>query len=300
MYTNNIHYAPPQVGKKSNDLIKNITASLTVLFSRITANTAVYINKERVEARAWEVLRRLLRGEPLPDNDPDAGTFKMYFDTCLHPFWEAGALIDEVKSAVRDVPGFPFSKTVTMPTKPTPEPKPGVEAPTVDTFPHPFHLSVAYGKHQDIYNKVYPDYVLIDNMAKLLEVAKHDHCAALMRDNKRGGGSFLGADCLVFDVDNTHTDDPAQWITPEDIKKALPYFNIYSVPSRNNMKPKNGKTPRPKHHYFIPLNRIENESKYTTIIKNIINDVNNKFGHEVFDIACKDSTRPWFGNGGNN
>jgi len=289
------------VGKNCNDRVKNITARLTELFSGIVKHTDTYNDKERAGARAWEVLRRLLRSEPPPDNDPDAGTFKMYFDdNVLRPFIMDGATLAEIKDAAREVPGFPFKRgTSPKPTPPAPNPKPEVKTlPDDDKFPRPFSVSVAYGKHQALHNTVYPDYVFIDSMKRLLEVAKHDHCAAFMKDNKRGNGSFLYADVLIFDVDNTHTDAPAQWIKHDDIRRALPDFELYFVASRNNMKPKDGKAPRPKFHVYIPLTKTESESKYTAIIKNIIDDVNTKFGREVFDVACKDSTRPWFGNGG--
>jgi len=100
------------VGNIDNDRIriKNITTSLTTLFARIAKYTASYYNKERAEARAWEVLRRLLCEEPLPADDPDAGTFRMYFDTPLRLFLVSGASLAEIKSAVRAVPNCPFSK----------------------------------------------------------------------------------------------------------------------------------------------------------------------------------------------
>jgi len=299
---NNIINTAPNVGAFLSEREKNICACLTGLFSRIVKHTTPYRNTENVEARAWEVLRRLLRGEELPTDDPDARTFKMYFDTYLRPWLMDGATLEEVKAAARAVPSFPVSfKKETRPAAPpapTVTPTPALSG---GKFSRPFHLSVAMGKSQNLKNTEYPDYVEIDSFSKLKDITKYDHCAPKMKDNKRGNGSFLYADVLVFDVDNTATDDAALWVNTENIEQALPDIEMYFIPSRHNMKAKDGKTPRPKFHVYMPIKRKENESEYTAGLQNIINVVNGvKFHREVFDIACKDATRMWFGTGEGN
>jgi len=292
---NNIINTAPNVGAFLSEREKNICTCLTGLFSRIVKHTTPYHNTKNVEARAWEVLRRLLRGEELPTDDPDARTFKMYFDTYLRPWLLDGATLEEVKAAARAVPSFPVSfKKETRPAAPP--------APSGGKFSRPFHLSVAMGKSQNLKNTEYPDYVEIDSFSKLKEVTKYDHCAPKMKDNKRGNGSFMYADSLVFDVDNSATDDAALWVTPENIEQALPDIEMFFVPSRNNMKAKDGKTPRPKFHIYMGVGKkIENETEYTAILQKYIKYINDvKFHREVFDRACKDATRMWFGTGGGN
>jgi len=44
--------------------------------------------------------------------------------------------------------------------------------------------------------------------------ARFDHVAATYAGDKRGTSSFLESDCVVMDIDNDHTNNPDEWITP--------------------------------------------------------------------------------------
>ena len=57
----------------------------------------------------------------------------------------------------------------------------------------------------------------------------------------------LYADAIVFDIDNDHSENPDEWLTPDKVSSLFSNIPILIQYSRNNMKAKNGKTPRPNH-----------------------------------------------------
>lgn len=127
-----------------------------------------------------------------------------------------------------------------------------------------------------IYNRVYQ----IRSEKDLQRALKRDHMAGQMVNNYRNIDNFMGADCIMVDVDNTHTEDPDKWKTADDIAEALP-VNYYLVRSRNYMKPKShtdkktGYTitaePREKWHLYLPLAKpINKAAEHERIISNIL------------------------------
>ena len=98
----------------------------------------------------------------------------------------------------------------------------------------------------------------INCLQDLLQAAQYDHIFSQMRDNYRNGTNFLATNCLELDLDNTHSDDPDEWKSADDIAEAFPEVQLYYVYSRNHMKPKRDKQgrihePRPKMHAYMPL-----------------------------------------------
>ena len=129
-------------------------------------------------------------------------------------------------------------------------------------------------------NTLYPHCVEIRSKGDFIRAMRRDHMSAQMNDHHRDSNNFLGCDCVMFDVDNTHTEDPAGWITSDDIAEALP-VNYMLVRSRNYMKEKRktnkrtGETtisePREKWHVYAPLaHRITSAADFDQIIKNIL------------------------------
>lgn len=127
-----------------------------------------------------------------------------------------------------------------------------------------------------IYNRVYQ----IRSEKDLQRALKRDHMAGQMVNNYRNIDNFMGADCIMVDVDNTHTEDPDKWKTADDIAEALP-VNYYLVRSRNYMKPKSKKDkktgytitsePREKWHLYLPLAKpISKAAEHERIISNIL------------------------------
>lgn len=136
---------------------------------------------------------------------------------------------------------------------------------------------------------VYPYKKLIRSVNDLCQAILYDHVCAKYIRNCRKKDNFEWADCSMFDVDNMETDNPDEWIKPEDIQKVFSGVPCYISYSRNNMKEKNGKSPRPKFHVYFPHERITDVREY------------GKFKDKVceffrgFDINAKDSARFFFG-----
>ena len=69
------------------------------------------------------------------------------------------------------------------------------------------------------------------------------------------GDNFEYATAIIADCDNSDSDDPADWIYPEDIARQLKKLGVkfLMVASRNHLLPKGGKAPRPKFHVYLLL-----------------------------------------------
>ena len=62
-------------------------------------------------------------------------------------------------------------------------------------------------------NCIYPNKVVIDD-AKAMETAvAQDHVCATYTGNRRSNDNFIESDVIPMDIDNDHSDDPADWIT---------------------------------------------------------------------------------------
>ena len=87
-------------------------------------------------------------------------------------------------------------------------------------------------------NKHYPRKRDITTADELKDAARWDHVAAQYRGNLRGNANFVTSDCLIMDVDNDHSENPEDWITPDDLADLLPGVALMTATSRNHMKPK--------------------------------------------------------------
>ena len=50
----------------------------------------------------------------------------------------------------------------------------------------------------------------------------HDYVCAEYKNHYRNNDNFIGSDCLPVDCDNDHSEDPTEWITPDDVAAAFP------------------------------------------------------------------------------
>ena len=138
-------------------------------------------------------------------------------------------------------------------------------------------------------NTLYPRCKTISSIDDLKEVVSHDHVCALYKDNRRKKDNFVQADCTMLDIDNTDSDDESKWITPADIAKAFKNVRFFIVYSRNHMKSKDGRKPRPKFHVYFHHKIISDLKEY----EKLKNDVCNYF--PAFDDNAKDAARFFFG-----
>lgn len=114
-------------------------------------------------------------------------------------------------------------------------------------------------------NTLYPNQVVISSMQDLLTAIKTDNTCAKFKDHKRNIANFIKADCLVMDCDNNHSDDTTAWIKPEDIQKYFDGVTHAITFSRNHMKAKHGKAPRPKFHVYFPIKKMTNAQAYAEL-----------------------------------
>lgn len=125
----------------------------------------------------------------------------------------------------------------------------------------------------------------------LSKAVEFDNCPAMYKGGYRKSDNFIKADCILADVDNTHSDEPSEWITHDDVIKLLEDVEFYYYPSRNHMKPKEGKTPRPKEHYIFPTNILSSVEEYAFTMKKLIG----VFPELHFDVAVKGGAQLNFG-----
>jgi len=84
---------------------------------------------------------------------------------------------------------------------------------------------------------------------------RNDHTTNCFKDGHCKGENFVYATAIPLDIDNSHSDNPDDWIHPDDIASKLKELGINHVivPSRNHLLSKDGKDPRPKFHVYLPL-----------------------------------------------
>ncbi len=152
-----------------------------------------------------------------------------------------------------------------------------------------FTLSVA-NVRENAQNAIYPNIRNINNAQDLAKALMYDHTEGLFKGNHRKNDNFIKSNCIILDFDNTHSEDSQEWKTPEDIRKSLPDIEFYSCYSRNHMKQKGDKSPRPKFHIYMPFDtEITDASQIRAIKERIL-----KF-FPYADLAVKDAARLIFG-----
>ena len=102
------------------------------------------------------------------------------------------------------------------------------------------------------WNAMYPVKCDISDADDLKKAVSHDHVGAQFRDNHRNISNFLCADVAIMDCDNAHSDNPDDWISPDNYAEIFPNVCYAVVPSRNDGKPKGNKSARPRHHVYFP------------------------------------------------
>ena len=118
-------------------------------------------------------------------------------------------------------------------------------------------------------NVLYPHECAIRSPADLAAAAQYDNVCGKFKNHHRSNDNFIHSDCIMLDCDNTDTDKEEDWISPNDVAEQLEDVTFVAVPSRNHMKPKDGKSPRPKHHYFFPITPTTDAEAVTNLKRTI-------------------------------
>ncbi len=113
-------------------------------------------------------------------------------------------------------------------------------------------------------NTIYPHQVEISSAEQMQDATSKDHVCGVFTENKRSNANFEWSNVVVMDCDNEE-DDPATWVSPEDLEDLIPDVSFVAVPSRNNMKEKDGKAARPKFHVYFPIHECVDADEYAAI-----------------------------------
>ena len=138
-------------------------------------------------------------------------------------------------------------------------------------------------------NCTYPHKVEVTDKDALLQAVTSDYVCAEYQGNYRSNENFIGSDCLPVDCDNDHSDDPEEWVYPSDVANAFPGVAFAVHYSRNHMKKKGDKAPRPKFHVFFAIDRITDPGQYSEM-KKLVNSI-----FPYFDTKALDAARFFFG-----
>ncbi len=118
-------------------------------------------------------------------------------------------------------------------------------------------------------NCFYPNKRVITSADELKEAVKVDHVCAEYEKTYRSADKFIKSDVIVMDCDNDHTENPAEWITPDTLEELMPDVSYAIAPSRNNMISKDGKTARPKFHVYFSIDVVADADTYAHLKKAI-------------------------------
>lgn len=138
-------------------------------------------------------------------------------------------------------------------------------------------------------NLTYPIPVHVTDVEALREAVRHDHVCAKYRGDRRGKDNFEASDCVTMDCDNDHSENPAEWKTPDDVAAAFPQAAFMVAYSRNHMKEKNGKAARPKFHVYFPVKTVTDANRYVALKAQLLR------AFPWFDANAKDAARFFFG-----
>lgn len=138
-------------------------------------------------------------------------------------------------------------------------------------------------------NCSYPAPVEVDGAESLRAAVSRDYVVARFKNSYRNTANFVSANCLCKDCDNDHSDNPQDWVRPEDVNRAFPDVPLAVHYSRNHMKPKRGKVPRPRFHCIMPVEEVTDHEEYKRLAKQV---------YEVFpyfDTHAEDAAHFFFG-----
>jgi|GEM_PF-172126 len=128
---------------------------------------------------------------------------------------------------------------------------------------------------------------------------RYDHTLIKFRNGQCLKKNFEHAMAIQFDIDNSGSDTPTEWVSPDEIASRLKQlcFNFWIVASRNHMltKEKNGvmQAARPRFHVYLPLSApLCDSDKYVRYCEWCIREFNS-------DDKVKSKAQKFFGYGDN-
>lgn len=111
-------------------------------------------------------------------------------------------------------------------------------------------------------NAHYSNQHVVATAADLEAVARLDHVVAEYVGGRRSAGSFVTSNCLVMDVDNSHSEDVTEWVTPKSLTKRLPDVALMTATSRNHQNVKGAQSAKPRFHVYFPIDPVVDAEAY--------------------------------------
>ena len=147
----------------------------------------------------------------------------------------------------------------------------------------------AANRRGDATNCMYPHRIEVTDEASAVAAFSRDFVCAEYRNNYRSNDNFLVSNTLPMDCDNDHSDDPALWITAEDIADFFPDVTYIIHYSRHHMKPKGERSSRPRFHVIFLIDSTNDSDAYVRL-KQRVAEV-----FPFFDPGAMDAARFLFG-----
>lgn len=135
----------------------------------------------------------------------------------------------------------------------------------------------------------FPHKMVVASGEDMAKVQQFDHVCAEYKNGYRSKANFVMSDNIPMDCDNDHSENPDDWITPEKIALEFPNVPYIIVYSRNHMKPKNGKTARPRFHVYFLIHIIRDANAYASLKRRIYK------AYPFFDGNALDAARFLYG-----
>lgn len=111
-------------------------------------------------------------------------------------------------------------------------------------------------------NCCYPNMHKVETPEQLKDAVVHDHVCGAYEGNYRGKDTFRWSDVVPMDIDNDHTKDSAEYITPEKLDELFPDIDYCMVPSRHHNLPKGRHPAAPRYHIFFPIPECTDAAAY--------------------------------------
>lgn len=119
-------------------------------------------------------------------------------------------------------------------------------------------------------NSLYPVVETVSDEMDLAHVAQYDHVMAKYTGNHRSRANFESSNCIPEDIDNDHTDNPDEWITPKKLSQYFPEVRYAVVFSRNHNKQKGEQSPRPRMHVYFEIGEVRKVEEYDNLKKRLL------------------------------
>ncbi len=115
------------------------------------------------------------------------------------------------------------------------------------------------------FNCRYPHKAEVTDGESLARAVRRDYVCAEYRNSYRLNENFVSSNCLGMDIDNDHSEEPSEWVTPQALHEAFPGVEIGIHYSRHHMKEKGGKPARPKFHAFFAIDPVTDYGEYSAM-----------------------------------